>query len=234
MGCLRLEYLEFTGLRVEKNETFARRKTGTGIIVAGLNHAMHSGDMQPTDNDDEYMLTKDGKMVRVGSKGGAKTDYLYDEFTYAQTSESRTLLATADVQHSTVTTGSFSPGGYPVREGFGYRIHTQFGGHGLYDPSFDIMSNVPLSGGITLTKFGLTRLSKSAYGLSVGLGGSKTMLKSSYLFSRTPLNVSMGVRLPTIMGVSTNNLGVFLGRNSALIGAGSATYGGYNFIHKQR
>ncbi len=196
-------------------------------MVAGLNHTMHSGD-----NDDEYMLTKDGKTVKVGTKGGSTTDYLYDE-TYGPNTNP-TLLGTADVQHSTVTTGSFSPGGYPVKEGFGYRIHTQFGGHGLTDPSFDIMTNVPLSGGITLTKFGLTRLSKSAYGLSVGLGGSKTMLKSSYLFSRTPLNVSMGMRLPTIMGVSTNNLGVFLGRNSALIGAGSTVYGGYLFINKQR
>lgn len=80
----------------------------------------------------------------------------------------------------------------------------------------------------------MTGLSKPAYGLSVGLGGSKTMLKSSYLFSRTPLNVSMGFRLPTIMGVSTNNLGVFLGRNSALIGAASAAYEGRRFIKKQR
>lgn len=61
------------------------------------------------------------------------------------------------------------------------------------------MTNVPLSG-VTLIKFGLTRLSKSAYGLSVGLGGSKTMLKSSCLFSRALLNVSMGFRLPIIMG----------------------------------
>ncbi|MCU7597867.1 hypothetical protein N4T16_05750 [Riemerella anatipestifer] len=140
----------------------------------------------------------------------------------------------ADVQHSTVTTGSFSPRGYPVKEGFGYRIHTQFGGHGLYDPSFEITTNIPLSGGIALTKVGLTRLSKSAYGLKVGLGGSKTMLKSSYLFSKTPLNRSMGMRLPTIMGKSTNNLGVFLGRNSALIGAGSTAYGGHHFIYKKR
>ena len=43
MGCLRLEYLEFTALRTEKNEIFARGKNEVGLIVAGLNHAMHGG-----------------------------------------------------------------------------------------------------------------------------------------------------------------------------------------------
>ena len=41
MGCLRLEYLEFTCLRVEKNDIFARRKNEVGFIVAGLNHVAH-------------------------------------------------------------------------------------------------------------------------------------------------------------------------------------------------
>ena len=41
MGCLKLEYLDFTELRAEKNEIFARGKNGAGSIVAGLNHVMH-------------------------------------------------------------------------------------------------------------------------------------------------------------------------------------------------
>ena len=183
-----------------------------GGVVAGLNHEMHPND------DNGY--DQNGK--KVNNKGGDKTDYLYD----ANGNE----IASTSVKISFTQGGELSTS----YDGYGFRNNTIGTGGALYDPSFDVMSNVPLTGGITLTKFGLTRLSKSAYGLSVGLGGSKTMLKSSYLFSRTPLNVSMGVRLPTIMGVSTNNLGVFLGRNSALIGAGSATYGGYNFIHKHR
>ncbi|AZI20640.1 hypothetical protein EIH08_07880 [Chryseobacterium taklimakanense] len=145
-----------------------------GGIVAGLNHAMHSIG----DNDDEWMLTKDGKTVKVGTKGGDKTDYLYDEFNYAQTAESRTLLATADVQHSTVTSGSFSPGGYPIKEGFGFRIHTKFGGHGLYDPSFDVVSTLAGGGGsIKLTHAGSNYLAKWAF-------NSKSLGYQSKLFGR--------------------------------------------------
>ena len=202
-----------------------------GGIVAGLNHVMHRG---ATDNDDEWMLMKDGSTVKVGNRGGNDIDYLYDEFSLAQTLESRQLLAITPVKKSIMVTGNFNSNNKTLTN-YGYRISFRFRGHGLYDPSFDIMTNIPLSGGVTLTKMGLTRLPKSAYGLKVGLGGSSKMLQSSYFFTRTlGINTKMGVRLPTIMMKPTNNLGVFIGRNSAIIGTGSMIYGGYKFINSPK
>ena len=103
-----------------------------GGIVAGLNHAMHR-----VDNDHEWMLTKDGKTVKVGNKGGDQIDYLYDEH-YGPVLD-RPLLAVAEVEHSTVTTGNFSSGGHSTESGFGYRIHRKFGGHGLIDDGLSLM-----------------------------------------------------------------------------------------------
>lgn len=65
MGCLCLDYLEFTSLRVEQNKAFARGKTGVGIIVAGLNHAMHSIDI-----DDNSLLEGDGPGSKKGNEAG--------------------------------------------------------------------------------------------------------------------------------------------------------------------
>ena len=198
-----------------------------GGIVAGLNHVAHR-----VDNDHEWMLTKDGKTVKVGNKGGDQIDYLYDEH-YGPVLD-RPLLAVAEVEHSTITTGKFSSGGHSTESGFGYRIHRKFGGHALQDPSFDIMSNIPLSGGAALTKMGLTKVLKSDYGVRVVLGGSKTMLRSSYFFTnQLGLNYKMGVRLPTLYK-STNNLGQFLGRNSAFFGVVSMRYGANRYVNQRK
>ncbi|AZI56135.1 hypothetical protein EIB75_13090 [Epilithonimonas vandammei] len=74
MGCLRLEYLEFTCLRVEKNDIFARRKNEVGFIVAGLNHAMHKMDSPFTDEngEDPPGKGKKGKQTANNIKKGAK------------------------------------------------------------------------------------------------------------------------------------------------------------------
>jgi hypothetical protein len=63
MGCLRLEYLEFTELRTERNQTFARGKNGAGIIVAGLNHAMHKV-YPPKGYKGKYWKDSDGKFTK--------------------------------------------------------------------------------------------------------------------------------------------------------------------------
>ncbi|MCD0473221.1 hypothetical protein LPB87_02325 [Flavobacterium sp. EDS] len=77
-----------------------------------------------------------------------------------------------------------------------------------------------------LTIMGLTTVSKSSLGIRVALGGSETTLKSSVYFQKTlGITAKMPIRLPTVMGVPTKNLGVFLGRNSSVIGAGMMVHG---------
>ena len=56
MGCLRLEYLDFTELRTERNEMFARGKNEVGFVVAGLNHVAHQ--MSTGFDNDEESLAK--------------------------------------------------------------------------------------------------------------------------------------------------------------------------------
>ncbi len=111
----------------------------------------------------------------------------------------------------------------------GYDISTigpQGVGMGLTDLVLDVFNII--SGGMLIKK-GVTIIPKSSLGLKVGLGGSAGTLESSVYFTRTlGINSKMPFRLPTIMGVPTNNTGVFLGRNSALFGtmqAGGGIYG---------
>ncbi|WP_306350863.1 hypothetical protein [Flavobacterium sp. '19STA2R22 D10 B1'] len=86
--------------------------------------------------------------------------------------------------------------------------------------------------GATELKMGITHLSKANLGLKVGLGGSKTTLESSYYYTRVlGINAKMPFRLPTITGVPTQNLGLFLGRNASIFGgtrASAGVYGIYN------
>jgi len=73
---------------------------------------------------------------------------------------------------------------------------------------------------------GLTTVSKSGLGIRVALGGSETTLKSSVYFQKTlGINSTMPWRLQTVMGVPTKKLGVFLGRNSSVIGTGLVVHG---------
>jgi len=196
-----------------------------GGVVAGLNHVMHQ-----MDPPNEYLLNKDGSRTKIGDKGGNDTDYLYESESTG--SPKLRLLATADVQNGFATA---SEGGGTRDFGVNIKLDTRLQSPALYDPSFDIMTNVPLTGGAGLTRMGITRILKSEYGIRTVLGGSKTMLKSSYFFTRTlNINMKMGVRLPTLMLKSTNNLGVFLGRNSALIGTGLMYQGSRNFINQQK
>jgi hypothetical protein len=113
--------------------------------------------------------------------------------------------------------------------GYGFKGFAMSSG-AITDDSLNFTSNLFAVGeiyaGAKLTIMGLTTVSKSSLGIRVALGGSKTTLKSSVYFQRTlGINSTMPWRLPTVMGVPTNNLGVFLGRNSSVIGTGLMVHG---------
>jgi hypothetical protein len=86
--------------------------------------------------------------------------------------------------------------------------------------------------GLGTLKMAFTQLPKASLGLKVGLGGSKTTLESSYFYTRVlGINTKLPFRLPTVTGVPTNNLGVFLGRNASITGATSTTAGTYGIVN---
>jgi hypothetical protein len=103
-----------------------------GGVVAGLNHTLHM-EKTATDNDDEYLLNKDGSTKRIGSKGGDKTDYLYEPESTG--SPKLRLLATAEVQNGFATA---SEGGGTRDFGVNIRLDNRLQSPALYDPSFDI------------------------------------------------------------------------------------------------
>jgi len=93
-----------------------------GGTVAGLNHAMHSGDMEPDNGYDE-----NGK--KINDLGGDKTDYILRKNPFG--GDSYQILDEVNVRHSS--------NGYSDSEGYGYRVHKgNLPSPALYDPSFDI------------------------------------------------------------------------------------------------
>ncbi|AZI21442.1 RHS repeat-associated core domain-containing protein [Chryseobacterium taklimakanense] len=95
-----------------------------GGIVAGLNHAMHSGDMEPDNGYD-----KNGN--KINDNGGDTTDYVYEN---------------GKIVSSTSVKTSYSQGGelsYSL-EGYGFRHYNQGTGGALTDPSFGLMTDYVL------------------------------------------------------------------------------------------
>ncbi|MFM9988352.1 RHS repeat-associated core domain-containing protein [Flavobacterium sp.] len=179
----------------------------TGLVVSGLNHAMHQMD-EPDNGYD-----KNGK--QINNNGGDTTDYMYDD--------KGNIISSTSVQFKGAIPSSGDLRGYGFK---GFRMASG----AITDDSLNFTSNLFAVGeiyaGAKLTIMGLTTVSKSSLGIRVALGGSETTLKSSVYFQRTlGINYKMPWRLPTVMGVPTNNLGIFLGRNSSVIGAGLMIHG---------
>lgn len=182
----------------------------TGLVISGLNHYAHMAD------DNGY--DKNGN--KINSNGGDTTDYRYDD--------NGNIIESTSVKFiGSISQGKFRElGGF---RGYGFRGLPMATG-AITDDSLNFTANLFAVGeiyaGAKLTIMGLTTVSKSSLGIRVALGGSETTLKSSVYFQRTlGINYKMPWRLSTVMGVPTNNLGVFLGRNSSVIGTGLMVHG---------
>jgi hypothetical protein len=177
----------------------------TGLVVAGLNHAMHDGD-----NDDNVNINSKDKTATVERTGDD-----YDRIFV----DGKEIMATPR--------GALGPA---LREnGFTISMKGPQGvGMGLTDLVLDAFNLV--TGAIEL-KMGVTMLSKASLGLKVGLGGSKATLKSSVFYTKVlGINAKMPFRLPTIVLAPTNNFGLFLGRNASVFGSARMTAGGYGIF----
>jgi RHS repeat-associated protein len=176
----------------------------TGLVVSGLNHAMHS------DNDDEIQINSKTKEVRIIGDG-SKIDNIYVDGNQ-----------TLSTKHGLYDAKYYKAKGFKVTELYGV---------GMKLTNFVLDSYNTITGLGTL-KMAFTQLPKASLGLKVGLGGSKTTLESSYFYTRVlGINTKLPFRLPTVTGVPTNNLGVFLGRNASITGATSTTAGTYGIVN---
>jgi|GEM_PF-6268054 len=142
----------------------------TGGFVAGFNHGMHMGEMQPDNGYD-----KNGK--KINNDGGDKTDYIYDD--------NGKVTSSTNVKISTFEGGEVSSN----IEGYGYRIRgIAKGGGTLYDPSMDMfemyVGGGQLKAGFSLMKMGVTNLSKAKLGIPILGKASKTVLESSLHYSK--------------------------------------------------
>ncbi|WP_413998087.1 RHS repeat-associated core domain-containing protein [Flavobacterium sp. W1B] len=180
----------------------------TGLVVSGLNHAMH----KMSEPDDIVRINTKDKTATVERTGDD-----YDRIFV----NGKEIMATP----RGALAGDLNDNGFSVS-----MKGPQGVGMGLTDLALDAFNLITGAGEL---KMGLTKLSKASLGLKVGLGGSKTTLQSSVFYTRTlGINATMPFRLPTIMGVPTNNLGLFLGRNAAVFGGARMTAGGYGIFNK--
>ena len=81
-------------------------------------------------------------------------------------------------------------------------------------------------GGSLMATTGMIKVSKKAFGLRVGLGGSKKALLSTVLAYKLGLRGSLGRKVPTFIGPRASSLETALGRNAIPIG-GSAVGAGF-------
>ena len=195
-----------------------------GGIVAGLNHAMHSGDMEPDNGYD-----KNGK--KINDNGGNTTDYRYDD--------------NGNIVSSTSVKITFSQGGEVSSsfEGYGFRHYSQGTGGAMMDPSLDIVSFATSLGeikaGYTLLKMGLTsvpKLTTAGFRMMKVGDASSSALKSSVFFTKFLRNAGLNFSVkswPTLY-TPAKTLGTFLGRNSPIIGAGMMGHGGYSIYNKTK
>jgi hypothetical protein len=177
-------------------------------MVSGLNHAMHQMD----EPDDIVRINTKNKTATVERTGDD-----YDRIFV----KGKEIMATP----RGALAGELNDNGFSVS-----MKGPQGVGMGLTDLALDAFNLITGAGEL---KMGITKLSKASLGLKVGLGGSKTTLQSSIFYTRTlGINATMPFRLPTIMGVPTNNFGLFLGRNAAVFGGARMTAGGYGIFNK--
>lgn len=175
----------------------------TGLVVSGLNHAMHQMD----EPDDIVRINTKDKTATVERTGDD-----YDRIFV----NGKEIMATP----RGALAGDLNDNGYSVS-----MKGPQGVGMGLTDLALDAFNLITGAGEL---KMGITTISKASLGLKVGLGGSKATLKSSVFYTRTlGINAKMPFRLPTIVGVPTNNLGLFLGRNSSVFGGARMSAGAY-------
>ena len=154
-----------------------------GGIVAGLNHAMHSADMEPDNGYDE-----NGK--KVSNKGGDKTDFFYDK--------------NGNEIASTSVNVTFSQGGEVSSsfEGYGFRHYTQGTGGaiqmmgGPFDP-FGFFEGAGMAVESWLTGKGYSTFGKAASLLvAAKLGGLKgNILTNTTKNGTTLLKTSKNFRI---------------------------------------
>ena len=177
----------------------------TGLIVAGFNELMHD------DNDDIVRINTKDKTATVETTG--------DNFDRIFVDGKETIATPRGA-----LAGALNENGFSVS-----MTGPQGVGMGLTDLVLDAFN---LFTGITELKMGITTIPKASLGFKVGLGGSKSTLKSSVFYTKTlGINAKMPFRLPTIVGVPTNNFGLFLGRNASVFGSARMTAGGYGIFN---
>ncbi|WP_128331106.1 FG-GAP-like repeat-containing protein [Apibacter sp. HY039] len=188
----------------------------TGLVVSGLNHAMH------TDSPDNgYEKDENGGYKQINNNGGDSMDYLYEN---GEVIETRVPFQTG--------------GEVSKNRTYGVLANTGTGG-ALYDPSWDMFQIYVGFGeikvGFNLIRMGSTKILKSSVGIRVVLGASKETLKSSVYFEQLigsrSINI-MGIKsLPTLYG-KASTWGTFYGRNSLLIG-GAMLWHGTNTLYNK-
>jgi RHS repeat-associated protein len=92
-------------------------------------------------------------------------------------------------------------------------------------PPMKIAAGLKVLGGTTLLS-GIIPVSKKAFNLPVGLGGSKNALLSTVIAYKLGFRGSLGRKVPTFIGPSASSLETAIGRNAIPIG-GSMIGAGY-------
>jgi len=177
----------------------------TGLVVSGLNHAMHS---------DDNGYDKNGK--QINKNGGDTTDYRYDD-------KGKIIESTNVKFIGGISQGKFRElGGF---RGYGFRGLPMATG-AITDDSLNFTSNLFAIGEIyrggKLIYMGLTTIPKASVGIRVVLGGSVNALKSSVYYEgiigSQSINVFGVKSLPTLYSTAYT-WATFLGRNAPIIGA---------------
>ncbi|WP_158614843.1 MULTISPECIES: hypothetical protein, partial [unclassified Flavobacterium] len=181
----------------------------TGLVVSGLNHAMHQMDSP----DDDVRINTKNKTAEVTRTGDGHDRIFVD-----------------GVEVMATPRGALGP---ELRDN-GYSISMkgpQGVGMGLTDLVLDAFNLITGAGEL---KMGVTMLSKSSLGLKVLGGASKGTLKSSVFYKSVYGNAKISLfggavtRLPYVspFGVGmVRNWSSFYGRNAALFGGTRATAG---------
>lgn len=192
----------------------------TGLVVSGLNHAMHPMD------DNGY--DQNGK--QINNKGGDTTDYLYDN--------KGNIIESTNVKFiGAISQGKFRElGGF---RGYGFKGFPMATG-AITDDSLNFASNLLAVGEIykggKLLYMGVTTYSKASLGLKVLGGASSTTLKSSVyykaIYGSEQINLFGGAvtKLPymSVYPFSVGNTrywSSFMGRNAAILGGSRASAG---------
>jgi hypothetical protein len=150
----------------------------TGLVVSGLNHAMHSGDDNGYDTDGN----------KVNNKGGDETDYLYDD--------NGKIIKTTSVSLYGPNEGGFNLDGTPAKltmRGFGVKSYTATGACNQDNSIFEFYAGGKVIGA------GLNYLGKGLSALKVPFA----RYAGAYIGEFAPgLNKGAGLRI----GISKANI----------------------------